>query len=85
MFKKGEIVYCIDTKTFYSNTRSPSLDILKLNIPYTIENPNGGSNDILLKEINEVYYNSKRFISEREYKTISRVDKILKIKDRIHG
>jgi len=84
MFKKGDIVYCIDKTTMYTNTRSSSLLLLILNNPYTIVNPNGGGGDISLKENGgDIYYNNKRFISEMEYKIRQRKDKILKIKKRI--
>lgn len=84
MFKEDDIVYCINKKTFYNNTRNTSLDRLELNKPYTIENSNGGNNDVSLKEICDIYFNKTRFISEREYKIICRRKKIDKIKMRIN-
>lgn len=85
MFKNGDIVYCIDINSKFSNTTMSSIEKLKLNKPYTILNYNGGNNDILLKEIDNIYYMGRRFISEKEYKIKYRKDKIKKIKERIYG
>jgi len=80
MFRQDEIVYCIDNHYTYGNTRSSSLIKLNLHTPYTIVNPDGGNGDVLLKEIKDIYYNSKRFVSEMDYITSIRKDKIENIK-----
>jgi len=51
MFKKGDIVICIDShRCFY----------IKKNHKYVIENGDGGSDDVRLKEI-DIYYRMDRF------------------------
>ena len=77
--KVGDKVYCIDNKNMFVNTRKSSILKLKLNKPYTILNPDGGGNDLLLNEIPNIYFNSTRFISELEYKTKYRILKINKL------
>lgn len=83
MFKKGDIVYCIDNTTMYSDTSKHSLKKLELNKPYNIKNNNGGSNDINLQEIDYIFYSQDRFISEHEYKSTYRRNKLKKLKDKI--
>jgi hypothetical protein len=81
MFRKGELVVCVNTKTLIISKNKviePVYKIKEFGI-YTIKNPDGGSNDVLL-EGNDVYYHESRFISLVEF----RKQKLEKIKERIN-
>ena len=82
-FKTGDIVYCIDKESKYNTTRISSIDFLQYDTPYTILTPNGGGNDLEILENQDVFYNIKRFISEKEYNILTRKEKLIKLKDGI--
>ena len=77
MFKNGDKVVCILTKTIldeYNQVRG-CINNLKLNGVYTIQNKDGGRNDIELVEVPFVFYQRLRFKSLTQF----RKEKIEKI------
>ena len=68
MFKKGDIVVCIDDYVVsYDNELLHKSKYLELNKSYIIDNPNGGGNDLKLENI-EYYYKWKRFVPIEEHR-----------------
>ena len=75
MFKVDDKVTCVDITVRYSTDGIWANPPKKIEIGgiYTIKNPNGGSNDVELLEIKDVFYHNSRFIPLRE-------DRIRKLK-----
>lgn len=68
-FKTGDIVYCIDNMVLdiMEEGRIKESNILKLDTPYIVKNPNGGGRDLSLKNKGDYYWIWSRFITEEEY------------------
>ena len=77
--KKGDIVYCIDKTSKFTNTRTCSLAKIELDKPYTINNSDCGNADIELVEHKYTYYAVSRFISECDYRILKRKEKLEKL------
>lgn len=71
MFDIGDKVVCINPfyLSFKDIKRKPIKKIKQYGI-YTIENPDGGRNDIELKEVPNTFYHYRRFMLLSSYRKI---------------
>ena len=71
MFKIGDKVVCINPfyLSFKDIKRKPIKRLKHYGI-YTIENPDGGANDVELKEVSNTFYHYKRFILLSTYREL---------------
>ncbi|MFW6225844.1 MAG: hypothetical protein ACOC3V_02695 [bacterium] len=80
MFKKGDIVVCINNINVSSDDEVRESKYLELNKSYVVENPNGGGNDVKVEGI-DFYYKWKRFVPIEKHR-ISKLNKIRNIYDK---
>lgn len=77
---KGDKVVCIHTSYIErSHKFTPVTQKLILGEIYTVDNPNGGNNDMSLKEISDTYFDKLRFISLIDF----RRQKIMHLKNEL--
>lgn len=85
MFKIGDTVYCINNHYTINKPLSSLITFLHMDTPYVIEDFYNVGNNVKLKGIRQEYsFVIDRFISEPEYLTSKRKEKILYLKKLIN-